>query len=431
MTNYSLAEGVELCGEYRGSGYVEPRHLVRRGDGRMVELSPLLYSVAATLDGNRAVAEVATAVGASRGRPITAEGIAYLVETKLRPLGVVGTAAGVPPRTTGQPVLGLAMRGAVVPKALVARIAGALRPLFLPPIVAAALLALVTVDTWLLAGHRLSGGINALVLEPALLPFLVGLMVVGGAFHELGHATASRYGGAEPGVIGAGIYLLWPVFYNDLNDSYRLSRAGRLRADLGGVYFNVVFILVLVAVYSLTGYEALLVGVAAQHLAILQQFLPFVRLDGYYVVSDVAGVPNLFGHIRPIMSSWLLRGRRNPVEQPLRRGARVIVTAWVLLTVPLLGACLVLLVVRLPSVVGLGLESARTHLGAFSAAVRDGAVLTGLGSALHLVFLAVMFIGLSFTIARVVRRVLWRPRHGTPPGIVEQATGPEQVAPSQ
>ena len=68
-------------------------------------------------------------------------------------------------------------------------------------------------------------------------------VVVATAFHELGHASACRYGGARPGVMGVGVYLVWPAFYCDVTDAYRLNRAGRLRTDLGGVYFNAIFAL--------------------------------------------------------------------------------------------------------------------------------------------------------------------------------------------
>src|SRR5205807_1538756 len=118
----------------------------------------------------------------------------------------------------------------------------------------------------------------------------------------LGHATGGYYGGARPGVIGVGIFLIWPAFFSDLNDSYRLSRAGRLRADLGGVYFNAVFMLLLAGLYCVTGLQVLLLAIALQHLLVVQQFLPFVRLDGYYIVSDLLGVPDLFAHVRPILS---------------------------------------------------------------------------------------------------------------------------------
>jgi len=56
-------------------------------------------------------------------------------------------------------------------------------------------------------------------------------------------------GGARPGVIGMGIYLIWPAFFTNVTDSYRLSRAGNRdtpalgtfrtvarAADVGGTY---------------------------------------------------------------------------------------------------------------------------------------------------------------------------------------------------
>ena len=40
--------------------------------------------------------------------------------------------------------------------------------------------------------------------------------------------------------MGAGIYMVWPAFYTDVTDAYRLPRRARLRTDLGGIYFNAV-----------------------------------------------------------------------------------------------------------------------------------------------------------------------------------------------
>ena len=40
--------------------------------------------------------------------------------------------------------------------------------------------------------------------------------------------------------MGAGLYLIWPAFYTDVTDSYRLARAGRVPTDLGGLYFNAI-----------------------------------------------------------------------------------------------------------------------------------------------------------------------------------------------
>src|SRR5439155_1264183 len=116
----------------------------------------------------------------------------------------------------------------------------------------------------------------------------------------------------EPLGIGAGIYMVWPAFYTNVTDSYRLSRAGRLRTDLGGLYFNAVFMLALAGVYEATSAEILLLVIAFTHLEMLEQLLPFVRFDGYYILSDLAGVPDLFARVVPILKSALPAGRRDP-----------------------------------------------------------------------------------------------------------------------
>jgi hypothetical protein len=48
-----LADGVELLGEYQDSGYSQPPSLVRRPDGQVIQMSPLLYRVACRIDGSR------------------------------------------------------------------------------------------------------------------------------------------------------------------------------------------------------------------------------------------------------------------------------------------------------------------------------------------------------------------------------------------
>ena len=57
-------DGVQLIGEMVGSGYRTPPALVRRGDGQVLQLTPLLYLVLNAVDGRRSCAEIA-----ERGRP--------------------------------------------------------------------------------------------------------------------------------------------------------------------------------------------------------------------------------------------------------------------------------------------------------------------------------------------------------------------------
>ena len=120
---------------------------------------------------------------------------------------------------------------------------------------------------------------------------MTGLVLFSGFLHELGHAAGTRCGGAAPGGMGVGIYLAFPAFYTDLTDSSRLNRRGRLRSDLGGVYFNAVLVVAAAATYLGTGFGPLLVFITVSEAAALYQFLPFIRLDGYYILSDTIGVP--------------------------------------------------------------------------------------------------------------------------------------------
>ena len=397
-----LVEGTRLCGEYRGSGRIDPPWLIQRGDGSVVEVSRLLYLLAGSVDGTRQAPDIAEVMTAALGRRMSASDVSYLLDHKLRPLDLVVDSNAATPSRSDTPVLGLTFRAAVLPERVVLKATSWLRPLFRPAVVGVVLALLAGVDAWLVLGPVRGSGLDELLHRPALMLMALGLTVLAGAFHELGHATACRYAGARPGVIGAGVYLVWPVFYNDLTDCYRLSRLERLRADLGGVYFNAVFILMVAAIYGLTGFEPLLVVVGLHHLLIVQQFLPFVRLDGYYIVSDLAGVPDLFRYVRPVLAS-LVPGRPAASSvQSLRPGPRVLVTAWVLVSVPLLLGCLGLLVLRLPDLISNAGGAIGLQYRAVIAGIRVGSAWTAMVSGLQLMLVALPVAGLLLTFLHAV-----------------------------
>jgi putative peptide zinc metalloprotease protein len=288
--------GVELVGKYEGSGRQTERYLARRPDGAYVELTRLLYLVVESLDGGRTPAEVATVIGQKTGTDISAENVEYLVE-KLFPLGLIEASQGHESEAVlGRPemALGLRVKKPVVPAQTVRATSRVLQHLFHPPIVIVVVCAFVAlVVDMFLAGH-LRTSVAALINRPQLMLVLLGLLLVSMVFHEMGHASACRYGRATPGEIGGGLYLMWPALYTNVTDAYRLSRGGRVRTDLGGIYFNAVFCVVLGVIYRITGYPPLILAVAATTILMLEQLLPFVRFDGYWIVSDMAGVPDLF-----------------------------------------------------------------------------------------------------------------------------------------
>jgi len=345
-----LALGVELLGEFKNSGYSPPPYLSRRPDGQVIQMSRLLYLVAAAIDGARGPAAIAAAVSQDLGRSLGPEQVSYLITAKLLPLGLIAGPGAPAAPPTASPLLALRARRTLLPEPASNAVAALLRPLFRWPAVLAVVVSVAAVDWWLLATHQLALGLDQLLRDPATLLIVFALSVASAAFHECGHATACRYGGARPGKIGVGIYLVWPSFFTNVTDSYRLGRAARLRTDLGGLYFNLIFMLGMAGLYEATSDRILLLVIAVTHLEMLQQLLPFVRFDGYFILSDIVGVPDLFARVAPILKSVRAKGRIDPRVAGLRRGARITVTSWVLCVVPLLTLTLGYFLLCLPEI---------------------------------------------------------------------------------
>jgi putative peptide zinc metalloprotease protein len=218
------------------------------------------------------------------------------------------------------------------------------------------------VDRWLFFDHGLAKSTQQLILHPSLALTIVVITVASTAFHEIGHATACRYGGARPGPIGVGLYIAWPVFYSDVTDTYRLGRGGRLRTDLGGVYFNLIAALLTAGAYFETGFEPLLLAVVLIQVDALHQFFPFFRLDGYYVASDLIGVPDLFMRMRPMLLSFIPGRKMHPQVKALKPWARYALATWVYLTFAVIAYLYFLLFQALPRVLATAGESFMLHL---------------------------------------------------------------------
>ena len=355
-----LADEIELIGEYQGSGFTEPRYIVRRGDGQVIQLPKLLFLLATSVDGNRNLEQLADVLSTEFGKLVQPDQVAYLIENRLRPVGIVApdSAAvdgGVPskPAVKSDPLLALKFRVGIIPERVVWRIAGLFQSMFWPPVILAMLASFVALDVLIIAEGglgRIVPAALALVYQPELTLLVLALILAAGAFHECGHVTACRYGGARPGRMGFGIYLVWPALFSTVTDSYRLNRAGRLRTDLGGVYFNAVFIAGMCVAYLYTGSPWLLVAILALHIETATQFLPMIRLDGYYILSDLIGVPDLFSRMGPVLTSLIPGRETHPRVRELKPWARRTITLWVLIVAPYLAYWLVGFLIVVPQV---------------------------------------------------------------------------------
>jgi hypothetical protein len=129
-----LADGIELIGEYEGSGFKTAPYIARRSNGQMIQLTRLLYLVAEQADGERGDDAIADLVSERYGKRVSADNVAHLVDTKLRPLGVLTAPDGSSPEVAkADQLLALKFKTAVVPARLVRTVCTVFKPLFLPP----------------------------------------------------------------------------------------------------------------------------------------------------------------------------------------------------------------------------------------------------------------------------------------------------------
>jgi putative peptide zinc metalloprotease protein len=397
-----------LIGQYSGSGFTEPRYLACRGDGQVVQLSERVFRLAELVDGRRDLDGLAAALGAEIDRTVTAAQVAFLIDTRLRPAGLVASDAEPSLPACPDPLLILRYRARLVPARVVWAIAGLLGPLFASPVVALMLAGFAAVDVLVLVGGgsgQILPAVRAFSEQPALtIPVLAAILAVG-AFHECGHAAACRYGGARPGAMGIGLYLVWPVFFSTVTDAYRLDRAARLRVDLGGVYLNAVAMTVTGIAYLTTGSPWLLVVLVALHVETMWQFLPSVRFDGYYILADLVGVPDLFARLGPILRSALPGGGIHPRVAELTPVTRRIVACWAALTMAFLGGWTVVFVLLAPQILPVVWAALLGRLGATATAVQAADATAAALGATQLMLLVLPYAGLTMVAVNLGHRL--------------------------
>lgn len=157
--------------------------------------------------------------------------------------------------------------------------------------------------------------------------------------HELGHAyTATRFGCRVP-TMGVAFMVMMPVMYSDVTDSYRLtSKRKRLLIAAGGVIAELGLA---ASALFLWGFLpegtfrsiAFIVATTSLAMSLIVNLNPLMRFDGYYVLADGLGLPNLqdrafaFGQWR--LRNLLFGRHSDPPEIVSERVQHTMVTyAW-------------------------------------------------------------------------------------------------------
>lgn len=169
----------------------------------------------------------------------------------------------------------------------------------------------------------LSSALYIVTLEGAIL-FSVALLVVK-IIHELAHAyTAVRFGCRVP-TVGVAFMLLIPLLYTDVTDAWRLKRRSqRLAVDSAGVLAELAVASYATLLWVFLPDGALkstmfMLATAGWLMSLAFNLNPFMRFDGYYILSDIVGIDNLQPRSFQI-AKWYLREvlfslRDQPPEQ--------------------------------------------------------------------------------------------------------------------
>ena len=130
--------------------------------------------------------------------------------------------------------------------------------------------------------------------------------------HEFGHAFMAKRAGCRVQSMGVAFMVLLPMFYTDVSDAWRVSdRRARLLIGAGGVLAELLLACVALLAWSLLPEgplrtAAFMLASATWITTLIINLNPFMRFDGYFLLSDLWGVDNLQGRAFALCR-WRLR----------------------------------------------------------------------------------------------------------------------------
>lgn len=121
--------------------------------------------------------------------------------------------------------------------------------------------------------------------------FLFGFLIC--LFHELGHASALRRYGKKAGNVGVGFFLFYPVFFCDVSEAWYIRKHERVVVNLGGIFFEFLISTLFIITFHITENTVFIWLSSIILLRTILNLNPFLRRDGYWILSDLANKPNL------------------------------------------------------------------------------------------------------------------------------------------
>jgi putative peptide zinc metalloprotease protein len=159
--------------------------------------------------------------------------------------------------------------------------------------------------------------------------------------HEMGHAFVARAQGVRVPVMGVAFLVMWPVLYTDTSDSWKLAdHKARFRIAAAGVATELTIALVCLFLWTIAppgGLRSALFFLSTTSILVTLSInaSPFMRFDGYFLLSDALDFPNLHERAGALAKWWMhqqLWGIDRPPPEHLPRNFRALLIAFAYVT---------------------------------------------------------------------------------------------------
>jgi len=163
-------------------------------------------------------------------------------------------------------------------------------------------------------------------LGPQNMLLMLAIFVVVKLLHEAGHAYTARHFGAHCHDCGIMLMVLTPVLYTNVSDAWMLPKRQRMVVTAAGILVELSIAAVCTLLWAMAqpgSTRSLLLNtmVLCSVNTILFNGNPLLRFDGYFLLADALGIPNLAARASAVLQSVLLKivaGRKLPTYENRR-----------------------------------------------------------------------------------------------------------------
>lgn len=141
-------------------------------------------------------------------------------------------------------------------------------------------------------------------------------------FHEFGHMSYLIKNNISSGDIGFAFYYISPVFYSDVSSAWELPRKKRQILDIGGIYFQSFFLSIFGYLGIIFDRKGFILSFVIGIIYLYNNLNPFLKMDGYWFVSDHMGIPNLSKQMIDYWKNFILRLFKMPNDETLKNNIK-------------------------------------------------------------------------------------------------------------